>query len=159
MAGDTGVLKEDSVKSLISSFCESIIKQEEQLETDRWQSKLLSVPNYLQAEAFRNRDKAKQHLFKTTYDLLLLRKSSWYNKWQSPLTPECRCLAYGYQLKQHGRNEEADRLIQLIDSDSIASYTHSNNVLTFLAILSNQQTITHKKTALMDDSTYAVYPK
>ena len=45
------------------------------------------------------------------YDVLLLRKWTWFGSWSStPLSPLCWCLAYGYHYQVQGRSREGERL-------------------------------------------------
>ena len=127
-----------SVKGLLCSLCEKFVAQEERAAEYKWKSNPLKLPNHLRSGAFKNNDSVKKHLFKTCYDLLLLRRNEWYGRWSSPLTPECRCLVYGYHLQQAGENHKASRLLSLLDSGTLANYDISDSLLTLLSILSTK---------------------
>ena len=157
MAGNR-IEEKCSVKTLFSSLCKAVIDHEEKIEDEKWRCNPLKLPGYLQAETFKNKDHVKKHLFKTCYDLLLLQRSEWYGRWRTPLTPTCRCLAYGYHLQQAGEANRADRLMTLLDSVVMSSYDCSDSILTFLAIMSNEQTTSHRLPPQTLDK-YTIYPE
>ena len=158
MAGNR-LEEECSVKSLISCLCKAIVDNEDKIEKNKWKSNPLKLPHYLQVDTFKNKDNVTKHLFKSCYDLLLLRRNEWYNKWTTPLSPSCRCLAYGYDLHQSGQTYEANRLMTLLDSEVILSHKCSDSILTFLAILSNKPITDNHSIPLQTPNEYTIYPE
>ena len=51
-----------------------------------------------------------QHLLKTTFDLILLRKWMWFASWQTNMEPESWCLSHTYEMIVKGRHKDAVRL-------------------------------------------------
>ena len=50
------------------------------------------------------------------YDILLLRKWTWFGSWEdTPLSPLCWCVAYGYGYHMRGRGSEGQRLNSLLE--------------------------------------------
>ena len=162
MAGEKKETEERSAKSLIWSLCEAIVIQEELEEEETWNTNILKLPGYLKADPFRNKSCVKKHLFKTCYDLLLLRRSEWFGRWTSPLSPDCCCLAYAYHLRQNGQTAKADRLMYLVDEEMTTSpWEHTSSVLTFLSILSRSEINSTDPNTVATPNTYVytVYPE
>ena len=100
---------ESGVPLLIRRLCECIATQCEK-EHKRKRRNLLIFPDHTHKECFPNRDSVLKHLYRTAYDLLLLRKSEWYGKWASDMSPECQCLARAHVLREMGCVSDSKRL-------------------------------------------------
>ena len=100
---------ESGVPQLVQRLCECVATQcEKDYKSKR--KNLLVLPAHTHKPCFPNRDSVLKHLYRTAYDLLLLRRREWYGKWASDLSPECQCLARAYVLREMGCVSDSKRL-------------------------------------------------
>ncbi len=108
----------DGIYSLFSQLCTSVLSQA-CAEGESQHTHLhanFTHPKYDILTRGLDREKVAQCLFRTTFDLILLRKWVWFNTWQTDMSPECRCLAHTYELNLKGRREDAASLEHAISS-------------------------------------------
>ena len=62
------------------------------------------------------REQQIRALVHQAYDILLLRKWTWFSSWEvTPLSPLCWCVAYGYGYHMRGRGSEGQRLNSVLE--------------------------------------------
>ena len=104
---------ESGVPQLIRRLCECVATQCEK-DDERKRRHLFVFPAHTHKPCFPNRDLVLKHLYRTAYDLLLLRRKEWYGRWASNLSPECQCLARTYVLREMGCVSDSNRLDKAI---------------------------------------------
>lgn len=103
------VKMESGVPQLVMRLCECVAAQCEKDEEER-RGSLLVFPTHTHKPVFPNRTAVLKHLYRTAYDLLLLRRKEWYGRWASDMSPACQCLAKMYVLHEMGHVSDSKRL-------------------------------------------------
>lgn len=134
MAGDV------SVPQLVQTLCRCILRSYEKEEKRKYLSQPLKIPYNSNWSGFYDNQTILRLLFKSTFDLLLLRKEEWCGRWLSLMTPQCRCLSHSYELYQQGEDKMA---AHLVDSVTVLceEYSDSEPVMEFLSILAQPSKI------------------
>ena len=125
-----------AVPQLMQRLCDRIADEAEKKKSTV-ENGLFSLPSHLYLSSSKEVAVLSRHLYRTAMDLVLLRRKEWYGRWQSPLSPESRCLAVALVLHERGRHKEGERLSTAIDTLTKKLEAVSEPVLELLAILSN----------------------
>lgn len=126
-----------SVPALVEHLCSCIMEDAERRKERGRQTAPFSFHGHLHQVTFSERAVTRRRLYRTAFELLLLRRREWYGRWKSPLSPESRCLASSYLLHQQGRHEAARRLSQATASLLAEMGEGGLPVLELLSILSD----------------------
>ena len=122
-----------STSTLFLDLCHFIVEERERKEKTKWHKDPLKLPDHLFSNYYKRKEDVIKLLYRTAFDLLLLRRSEWYGQWRSPLEPTCRCLAHGYILCKNGRYKDAQSLTKCVGS--LEDYDGCTDIFTFLSIL------------------------
>ena len=123
---------QQNVHDLINSLCRCILKTHREKNKQKWLSSPLKLPRFIINEEECDNRAIIHHLFKISYDLILLRKKDWFKHWESPLSPYCECISHMYSLP---RERDREKLISCVDT--ISSYNDSESLFKFLSILAS----------------------
>ena len=94
----------------------------------------LQPPSTRDAWNWQERDSQERALLYIAYDILLLKKWAWFGSWgATPLSPFCRCVAYGYEYHQSGRGREAERLNRALQAFSGNCELLANSTLSLVS--------------------------
>lgn len=106
----------------------------------------LQLPSMNKAWDVQRREAEVRELVHLAYDILLLRKWTWFGDWNAtPLSPLCWCVARGYEYHMKGRRGDGERLASALKDFSEGCKQHPLLVLLTLHLTSDQVTVCRRR--------------
>lgn len=120
------------VPHLITRLCQCILTSYGENCKKEWLSNPLKLPDHLFKGDHKDNSVVIHKLFKVSYDLILLRKKDWFERWKTSLSPYCECISHIYNMSNE---EEREKLLECVGT--VSSYTASEPLFKFLSVLAS----------------------